>query len=492
MIDAENAAKACVVGAGVSGLATAKVLLADGFDVDVLEKKSGLGGTWHPSRTYPGHRTNDPKELYRFSDFPYPESADEFPTADQVRSYLESYADHFDLRRHMRFSTEVASVGRTVTEGRRFQVTVRPVDGSGAPEERRYDHVVLCNGVFSDPHVPHIGGEERFQGERLHSSELTDRSQLAGKRAIIVGGGKSAYDCATVTADHADSCALVYRSPHWLGPRYLMGLREDWFVATRFVQAFFPYHTKRGLAAWLQGPGKPLVRLYWRFQTWLIKTVLRMPPVLVPDESLPVGFQNIGTGREFYDRVREGKVVPRRDQLDSFIDGETLKLKSGEEIKADVIIFATGWEQRLDLLEPELRALVFQDHFFMLYRHILAPDERHLGFVGYASSIGNMLTSEISAHWLSSVFLGRMDLPPPGEMYAQIERVRRWTEEMLPGSGGFLIGPYIVDYLDELMRDMGLSTHRVSNPLEEYFGRFHAERFCGIGEEIARRTVNRG
>lgn len=75
MIDAENAAKACVVGAGVSGLATAKVLLADGFDVDLLEKKSGLGGTWHPSRTYPGLRTNDPKELYRFSDFPYPESS---------------------------------------------------------------------------------------------------------------------------------------------------------------------------------------------------------------------------------------------------------------------------------------------------------------------------------------------------------------------------------------------------------------------------------
>ena len=56
------------MGAGPSGLVTAKVLLADGFDVDVYDKASSLGGTWHPDRTYPTLRTNDTREFYRFSD----------------------------------------------------------------------------------------------------------------------------------------------------------------------------------------------------------------------------------------------------------------------------------------------------------------------------------------------------------------------------------------------------------------------------------------
>jgi len=89
--------RACVIGAGISGLVTAKVLLADGFHVELFEKQSDLGGTWHPDRTYPGLRTNDPGAVYCFSDVPYPDTADAFPTAEQVREYLHDYADRFGL-----------------------------------------------------------------------------------------------------------------------------------------------------------------------------------------------------------------------------------------------------------------------------------------------------------------------------------------------------------------------------------------------------------
>src|SRR5438552_1224335 len=77
-----------VVGAGIAGLVTAKVLRDDGFDVTVLEKELAFGGVWIESRTYPGLRTNNSRYTYGFSDHPYDRSADLFPTAPQVRRYL--------------------------------------------------------------------------------------------------------------------------------------------------------------------------------------------------------------------------------------------------------------------------------------------------------------------------------------------------------------------------------------------------------------------
>jgi cation diffusion facilitator CzcD-associated flavoprotein CzcO len=60
-----------VIGAGISGLVTAKVLLEDGFDPIVFEKDMDLGGVWSPSRTYPGLYANNTRDTYAFSDPPF-------------------------------------------------------------------------------------------------------------------------------------------------------------------------------------------------------------------------------------------------------------------------------------------------------------------------------------------------------------------------------------------------------------------------------------
>jgi dimethylaniline monooxygenase (N-oxide forming) len=95
-----------VIGAGIAGLVTAKVLRDDGFDVIAFEKEPAIGGVWAESRTYPGLRTNNCRHTYAFSDHPYDRSADLFPTAEQVRQYLASYVDRFGLASLIRLSTE--------------------------------------------------------------------------------------------------------------------------------------------------------------------------------------------------------------------------------------------------------------------------------------------------------------------------------------------------------------------------------------------------
>jgi GntR family transcriptional regulator/MocR family aminotransferase len=104
--------RVCVIGAGIAGLVTAKVLRDDGFEVTVFERSPAIGGVWASSRTYPGLRANNPRETYAFADFPYPATADDFPTAEQVRAYLDAYVEHFGLRPLLRLGTEVRTVSR--------------------------------------------------------------------------------------------------------------------------------------------------------------------------------------------------------------------------------------------------------------------------------------------------------------------------------------------------------------------------------------------
>lgn len=489
--------RVCVIGAGIAGLVTAKVLRDDGFDVIVFDKCASIGGVWAPSRTYPGLRTNSAREAYAFSDFPYPPTADDFPTAEQVRDYLDAYVEHFALAPLLRLATEVCRVSRAPWGADRaappFELTLRRLDGPVREARVHSDFVVVCNGVFSQPHIPSIAGRDRFAGRVLHSSELTDPLALAGQRIVVVGAGKSALDCATWAARHCRTCTLIYRSPHWMAPRYFCGrIRSDRVIMTRFFELFTRYHSPNRFESFLHGPAKALVRLWWGVQTRRLRRSLRVPRNLIPDHPLPTGFENLGIGLEFYSVVRSGQLATRRARIAEFSGPTTLVLDTGEPVEADAVVFATGWRQRIDFLDPELRAEAQKDGKFHLYRHILPPREPRLGFIGYASSIACQLTSEIGAHWLSQCFSGELPLPPVSEMEHDIARVHAWAAEVFPARpDGYFVGPFLGHYIDELMRDMQLETFRTRHFFSEYFARLLPSRYRDVAGERRRARRSR-
>lgn len=486
----------CVIGAGVSGLVAAKVLEHDGFDVTVFEKKPTIGGVWAPSRAYVGLCTNNPRKAYAFSDFRYPETSDEFPTAGQVFEYLKSYVEHFGLESHLSLSTEVLSVARR-TEGNGshpgFRVTVRPVDGSADAETHAFDFVVICNGVFSEPCVPQLEGQERFGGSLIHSSQMVDRDMLSGKRVVVVGAGKSALDCASMAAREAASSTLVFRKPHWMLPRYFPGdTRVDDVFFTRFSEKILPaYYRASRFETSIRTVAAPFFWLWRRGMSWLVSRVAGMPPKMVPQKPVTSGAENIGIGTRFYEALRKGLVSARRAEIRSFSGRDTLQLETGEEVKADLVIFATGWRQNVSLLNSELREEVQRDGKFHLYRHILPPRERRLGFVGYASAGNNALTSEVAAHWLSQCFRQELKLPNTVSMEQEVARLHDWAAEVfLERCQGYFVGGYVASYVDELMRDMELPTWRTDSFFSEYFEPLYAERYRGLAEE--RRLIQGG
>lgn len=482
--------RVCIVGAGVAGLVSAKVLRDDGFDVTVFEKADDVGGVWLESRTYPDVRTNTPREAYAFSDVPYPETADDFPTAGQVRRYLASYCDGSGVRDRIRFSTEVTSVERidapTSDTSGRFRVTAVDANHRHAAESFDVDFVVVCNGLFSRPHVPSIPGGERFEGAVVHSSELRDKHLGPEARVVVVGAGKSALDCATAASARSGSCTLLFRSPHWTAPQRLLGIRYDRVLFTRAAEAFYRYHRLRGPESLLHGPAAPLVKAYWRLQSWLIPRLLDMPKELVPEEPLP-GDLNVGVGGAFYEAVHAGRAVPLQGEIASLGPGRSVQLRSGDVLAADLVVFATGWRRELPFLEPGLRDALVKNGRFRLFRHVLPPREQRLGFIGYAQSFMSPLTSEIAAHWLSQHFRGELDLPSATDMDQEIDRVLAWASDTFPeGWGGFFIGPHISHYVDDLMEDMGLPTRRVGSVLREIFGRYSPVRYRSVHDERRR------
>jgi dimethylaniline monooxygenase (N-oxide forming) len=184
--------RVCIVGAGVAGIVTAKVLSDDGFEVTVYEKENDPGGVWAPSRAYPGLRANNPGQSYAFSDHPYTADADVFPTADQVRNYLRTYIDRFNLRRLINVNVEVVSVRYKATRQDTKGSYELVLKSSGGVQIEQFDFVVICNGIYSQPYIPDIRDSDRFKVSctrfRRHQVRCFMEQEVRhGEKAVYAG-----------------------------------------------------------------------------------------------------------------------------------------------------------------------------------------------------------------------------------------------------------------------------------------------------------------
>src|SRR6202034_626062 len=120
----------CVIGAGVSGLVAAKTFGARGHKVTILERSGDLGGVWEPARSYPEVQTQSPKDLYRYTDKPMPDSYPEWPKGPQVHAYLSDYAGEHGLLPQLQLNTAVTGMARRGLGMPGWALDIRNPDGS--------------------------------------------------------------------------------------------------------------------------------------------------------------------------------------------------------------------------------------------------------------------------------------------------------------------------------------------------------------------------
>lgn len=459
-----------IIGAGISGLTTAKTFLQKGYRVTVLEKSDGLGGVWHKSCSYTGVTTQTTRDEYAFSDFPMPKHYPMWPTGEQVQEYLTNYATHFGVIQHIRFRTTVKNM---YYDGFNWMVSLE------GGESISFAYVVICTGTFHEPYVPEIPGMTSYTdagGIMLHSSKLSSVEPLAGKDVAVVGFAKSATDIATTAANVGKSCTLIYRRAQWKVPRYFGNrVNMKYLLFSRFSEAFFNARKKTALQHVLHTLGKPFVWLHWRMLELLLKKQFNLkkcrmlPAHRIEDQiSCSLGVEPV----DFYKKVATGQIQGICSEIDRF-EGRDVVLKTGQMIRPDVVVFGTGFKQQVPFLPVQYQEMITTANgMYSLYRNILHPDLPQMGFVGFNSSLFTTLTSEVAAHWLAATVSGELILPPAEDMLRDMRLMEKWRCEGRPIAAefsGLCIAPFNYQHLDELMNDLGLRTQASPNFIYEFF-----------------------
>lgn len=471
-----NRKRVCVIGAGVSGLASARAFRDKGHDVTVLERSHELGGVWAPSRSYPGIRTQSPKDLYRYTGLAMPQDYPEWPSGAQVHAYLTAFAERFDLLPLIRFGESVTAMQRR--DGGGWELEIEDRDGGRAREG--FDFVVVASGTFTDPNRLHHPGEDAFLaggGRILHSSEYTDPALVRGRKVVVLGFSKSATDVAVnAVKEGAKEVTIVYLEPVWRVPYRFAGLVNfKHILYCRASESMFPPWGEGRLARTVRALAKPLVWANWRGLEALLTLQFGLKRLgLRPDQPIETTIAcglSIAT-EGFFDLVRKGRIRTVKGTFERYEGGEVV-LSGGERIALDVAIQAVGWQLGVPFLDAATRAaLVTSDGQYRLYRLVANPDVPDLGFVGFNSSFATVLTSDIAAQWLVRYADGKLARQPDKDgMRRWIDEHLAWRRQVRPAArvyGGLCSAPYHFRHLDELLADIGARKRR-RNPLAETF-----------------------
>ncbi|XP_043256572.1 dimethylaniline monooxygenase [N-oxide-forming] 3-like [Colletes gigas] len=224
--------KIAVIGAGSCGLAALRHCTSGTYDCEVVcyEKTDQVGGTWvyteetgldryglpiHTSM-YKNLRTNLPKEVMGYPDYPIPDTPESYLTRTQILEFLNSYCDHFKLRQHIRFLHNVELVTPTSGGDRKWTIKVKDLQKNTVTSDS-FDAVMVCNGHYFKPNVPNLKGHETFQGRQLHSHDYRTPDIFTNKTVVVVGAGPSGMDLALDISKKATRVILSHHTRESIG-----------------------------------------------------------------------------------------------------------------------------------------------------------------------------------------------------------------------------------------------------------------------------------
>ena len=463
-----------IVGAGFAGLSTAKVLTQVGHDVVVYDRTADVGGVWSASRRYPGVTTQSAKGTYALSDFPMPEDYPEWPSGEQVQAYLADYTAAFGLRQRLRLDTEVTRADLR-PDGDGWNLSLRStLDGSRSLD--RVDHLVVANGVFSEPLVPEYDGLADFTaagGRVCAASDFQDVEQARDRSVVVVGYGKSACDVALEISAVAASTDVIARQLLWKVPRRIAGVVNfKYLLLTRMGEALFRWQDPHGMERFLHGPGNGLRRRMLSSVESISTRQLKLKELdLVPAGSMEDIVRNaIGLVTDgFYEKVADGAITVRRDRTVKRLlekDGAPyVELSDGGLVRADLVLCATGYRQTVGFLDPALNQRLLDERGnFMLYRQIHPLEVPHLSFAGYNSSFFSPLNAEMGAVWIAAHLAGQVELPEPEQLRRQVVDRLAFMDGATNGHHchGTKIIPFSMHNVDEVLGDLGLNVGRLT------------------------------
>ncbi len=334
-----------IVGAGLSGIGAAYHLQAEcpGKTYAILEARDAIGGTWDLFR-YPGIRSDSDMLTLGYSFRPWAE-AKAIADGPSILRYVNETASEYGIDERIRFGHRVVGVSWSSADAR---WTVE-VERDGEPVELSCNFLHVCSGYYryDEGYTPEFEGTDRFHGQIVHPQKWTDEIDYAGKRVVVIGSGATAVTLVPAMAKTAAQVTMLQRSPS-----YVISLPGEDPIA-RVLRRVLPARAAFTLLKW-----KNVLLAMLSFQ--LSRRRPKIARALIRkglERQLPAGY-DIDThfkpsynpwdqrlclvpDGDLFAAISDGSADVVTDRIETFTE-QGLRLESGAELEADLIVTATG------------------------------------------------------------------------------------------------------------------------------------------------------
>jgi monooxygenase len=336
-----------IVGAGLSGIGAARHLQrrCPGKSFALLEARECIGGTWDLFR-YPGIRSDSDMFTLGYSFRPWRE-AKSIADGSSILTYVRQTASEHNIEERVRFNHRVVRAEFSSTDAKWTVQAIR--SDTQETVQISCGYLMVCSGYYryDEGFTPNFQGTERFAGQIVHPQHWNEDIDYADKRVVVIGSGATAVTLLPAMAETAAHVTMLQRSPSYIVA--LPAVDPIARVLRRLLPARVAYPLLRWKNVLLTMASYQLARRRPRIAKALIrKGVQRQLPrdydvdthfkpsyspwdqrlCLVPDGDL-------------FKAVSEGRASIVTDQIDTLTESG-IKLASGQELQADLIVTATG------------------------------------------------------------------------------------------------------------------------------------------------------
>jgi monooxygenase len=402
-----------IIGAGLSGIGAACHLVRKRPKTTfaILEARDAIGGTWDLFR-YPGIRSDSDMSTFGYAFRPWNDSK-AIADGPSILRYLAETAKAYDIDRHIRFGLKVGRASWRSADAR----WALDVDGpGGAKLEFSCNFLFLCTGYYeyTEGHCPSWPGMERFAGRVVHPQKWPEDLHYDDKRVVVIGSGATAVTIVPAMAATAAHVVMLQRSPT--------------FVVARAAEEAIDKRLRKRLPARL---ANAIIRWKNILLQMYVYRLSRRKPAAVRAQILKLAQAEIGpdldAAQYFNPRyepwdqrmcfVPDGDLfVAMRAGRASIVNGEIetstktgLRLTSGQDIAADIIVTATGLKVRLiGAVAIEVDGAPVDIAGTMAYKGVMFGDVPNLVSVFGYTNASWTLKSDLIAEYVCRL-LGHMD-----------------------------------------------------------------------------------
>lgn len=402
-----------IIGAGLSGIGAACHLKKDcpQKTFAILEGRDAMGGTWDLFR-YPGIRSDSDMYTLGYNFKPWTQ-ANGIADGKDIREYIRQTAEENNINPHIRYGSRVTNANWDSETGI-WQLTVND-SNSTAPKHYVCNFLLCCTGYYNydQGYTPDFPGIKDFAGPVIHPQQWPENLDYRGKKVVVIGSGATAVTLVPAMAAKAGHVTMLQRSP-----TYVMSLPQDDPMVNalrKLLPEKWVYRitrTRNISLSWLMYnyckafPKQARKLIYKLTQTQVGPDfdMKHFSPSYNPwDERLcavPDG--------DLFKAIREKQVSVVTDHIDTFTKNG-IRLKSGEELDADIIVTATGLDlEMFGKMEVQIdhQPLVAKEK--MVYRGFLLEDLPNAGMVFGYTNASWTLKADLITEWMCRL-LNHMD-----------------------------------------------------------------------------------